>query len=220
MSFWSQFRPADCLPDHCNCEFISDSFIRQPLCTWTSLAYIFFALWLYWKAGEKTFEIRAWTGAFVVLGLSSLFAHASFIQFAMAFDFAGIIMVMSFFALLNMLELLNQSHGRIKAYLALYFISVASAMYFMEKLAKIGTALLIFIFAIGDLLRDMGWDFLKERTLQLSLVVLGASFTLFVLDELHWKCDPHSLLQLHSIWHLGTAFSIYLYGKWRFKDLL
>lgn len=220
MSFWSPFQPADCLPDHCNCEYISDSFIRQPLCSWTSLAYVLLALWLYRGAREKTFELKLWTAAFLILGCVSFFAHASFIQLAMAFDFAGIILVISFFALINLLELLKQSPRRMVWYLSFYFIAVASAMYFMSKLAKIGIALLVFVFAIGDLLRDMGWSFLKERTLQLSLLVLGASFTLFVLDELHWKCDPHSLLQLHSIWHIGTAFSIYLYGKWRFKDLL
>lgn len=220
MSFWSQFRPADCLPDHCNCEFISDSFVRQPLCAWSSLTYVFFALWLYFRLGERSFELRAFCTVFGVLGVSSFFAHMSFIQLAMALDFGSIITVISFFAILNFLEMLNQSRARITFWLSLYFVSVSFGMYFMEKLAKIGVALLVFVFAIGDLLRDMGWDFLKERTLQLSLLILGASFVLFVLDEMHWNCDPHSLWQQHSLWHIGTSFAIYLYGKWRFKDLL
>ena len=87
----------------------------------------------------------------------------------------------------------------------------------MDKWTRISICVLIFIFSIGDVIREMGWKFLKARTLQISLLILGCSFGLFLIDEAHYRCDPYSLFQWHSIWHMGTAFSIYFYGKWRFE---
>ncbi len=219
MSFWHHFPQAHCLPDHCNCEFISDAFIRQPSAFWSSLVYLALGILLYQEVQNKNFKLKLWTSLTLLLGVSSMFAHMSFIQLAMAMDFAAIIMVLSFFALTNFLELLKLSRVKILLTLVLYYISIVGVMYYMSKWSKIGVCLLIFLFALSDLLRSMGWNFLKAPLLQYTIIMLVASFTFFIMDEMRIACDPHSPWQLHSFWHAGTAVSIYLYGKWRFSDL-
>lgn len=216
MSLWDHFSQATCLPDNCGCSFIYDSLIRQPPNFWSSFIYIFLGLWLFREVKNKSFELKAWVTLTVVLGLSSMFAHASFTQIAMAMDFGGIILVLSFFALLNLLELLKVSKSHILLYFTLYYLSIILIMYSMNKWVKVAICLMIFAFSMGDLVRSIGWSFLKARLLQYSILVLTVSFTLFMFDELRIGCDPHSPFPLHSFWHLGTAFSIYLYGKWRF----
>jgi hypothetical protein len=216
MSFWDRFPQATCIENNCGCSYIYDSLIRQPPNFWSSLFYIFLGLWLYREVKEKSFELKAWVILTIVLGLSSMFAHASFIKIAMAMDFGGIILVLSFFALLNLLELLKVSKGHMLLYFTLYYLSIILIMYSMNKWVKVGICLMIFAFSLGDLIRSIGWSFLRARLLQFSILVLMVSFTLFILDELRIGCDPHSHFPLHSFWHLGTAFSIYLYGKWRF----
>lgn len=216
MSFWDRFQQAACIEDSCGCSFIYDSLIRQPPNFWSSLFYIFFGLLLYREVKEKSFELKAWVTVTTVLGFSSMFAHASFIEVAMAMDFGGIILVISFFALLNLLELLKVSKTRILFYFILYYFSIILLMYSMNKWVKVAICVMIFAFSLGDLIRSIGWSFLRARLLQLSILILMVSFSLFLLDELKIGCDPHSNFPLHSFWHLGTALAIYLYGKWRF----
>ncbi|HSD82293.1 MAG TPA: ceramidase domain-containing protein [Anaerolineae bacterium] len=37
---WVMWRPATCLPDACFCEALGDGFIRQPIDTWSNLAFV------------------------------------------------------------------------------------------------------------------------------------------------------------------------------------
>jgi hypothetical protein len=152
------------------------------------------------------------------MGLSSLIGHMTFVKVFLALDFASIVMVLSFFAILNLLKLLKVNSGRILIILALYYVGLYFAMLSMNKWGNIGMCLLIFVFSIGDMIREMGRSFLKARTLQLSLLILTVSFGLFILDEMHIGCDPYSLFQWHSLWHIGTAAAMFFYGKWRFED--
>lgn len=219
MNFWSQFQQAECYPDKCQCELARDELIRQPSSFWSSLAYIVAAWAIYRHVREKSVELKLWTGVCVLMGLSSLAGHGTYIRVALAFDFASIVLVMSFFALLNVFLLLKQSLHRILIYFSIYYTGLFFAMYGMSKFAKIGMCLLVFAFAMTDVFREMGPKFFKARSLQISLGVLMIAFGFFVLDENHIGCDPTSLFQFHSLWHFGTAMAIYYYGKWRFEEM-
>lgn len=216
MSFWQRFDPPSCFPDDCMCEGVRDAWIRQPSAFWSSLAYLMAAFSIYRYIRPKSFELKMWAGVCALLGFSSHFGHMSFTKIALALDFASIVLTLSFFALLNLFLLLKQSALRMLTYFLLYYIVLFFVMYSMDKWTKIGVCLLIFLFAIGDVIREMGLSFLKARTLQLSLVILAVSFGLFLIDEFHVMCNPESLFQFHSLWHIGTAASIFFYGKWRF----
>lgn len=219
MSFWLRFEQASCLPDGCQCEAPRDAFIRQPSAFWSSLAYIFAGILIYKHIQHKSAGLKAWACVCVLMGLSSMFGHGSFTRFGLSIDFTSIVLILSFFALWNLFNLLKLSYTKIVLSFALYYLLVLIAMYALDKWAKVGICILVFAFAIGDVIREMGMKFLKARTLQLSLFILSLSFGLFILDEKHVGCVPDSLFQLHSIWHIGTSISIYLYGKWRFDEI-
>jgi uncharacterized membrane protein len=89
--------------------------------------------------------------------------------------------------------------------------------YSLEKWFKVGLCVVIFTISIVELLHSEGKAFLKARDLHIALVILVLSFALFMIDELRLICDPHSWITGHSIWHLGTALSLYYYGKWRLR---
>lgn len=219
MNFWLQFDQASCYPDKCQCEVARDAFIRQPSAFWSSFAYIFAALAIYRYVAKKSMELKLWTSVCFLMGTSSLFGHMSFTRFALAMDFASIVLVLSFFALLNMFLMLKQSVGRILLYFFTYYLALFASMWAMGKWAKIGVCVLIFIFSVSDMIREMGWKFLKARTLQLSLLILTVSFGLFLIDEFHIGCNPESWFQWHSVWHIGTALAMFFYGKWRFDEI-
>lgn len=219
MNFWLRFEQATCLPDGCQCEAPRDAFIRQPSAFWSSLAYIFAGIYIYQYIKHKSAGLKAWASVCVLMGLSSMLGHGSFTRIGLSIDFTSIVLILSFFALWNLFNLLKLSYVKIVCLFAVYYSLVLVAMYSLDKWAKVGICILVFAFAIGDVIREMGIKFLKARTLQLSLFILSLSFGLFLLDENHVGCNPDSLFQLHSIWHLGTSISIYLYGKWRFDEI-
>lgn len=219
MNPWAGWKMSSCYPDKCQCEAIRDELIRQPSSFFSSIAYVIAGLLIYRHISKKSFELKLWASACVLMGISSHLGHMSFVKVFLAMDFASIVLILSFFAILNLLRMLKVNTGRIIVILALYYAGLYFAMYSMNKWGNIGMCLLIFSFSIGDLIREMGWSFLKARTLQLSLLVLTVSFGIFVIDEMHIGCHPTSLFQWHSLWHIGTATSMYFYGRWRFEEI-
>lgn len=217
MSYWSQFKPASCLPHNCDCEFIQDAWIAQPVAFWSSLSYIFFALLLYWMVPKKSNTLKLWTGCFILIGLFSQFAHGSFIELAMATDFAGIVLVISFFFIIKWLNRWVTNPWRICFILGSYLGGLIMAFYSLDKWFKISLCIVIFLIAIIELIHSEGKKFFKDKDLHRSLIVLFVSFIFFLTDELKLMCDPHSWMQGHSVWHVGSAVTLFLYGKWRFR---
>lgn len=218
MNPWKNFEQAVCLPDKCQCEGVRDAFIRQPSSFWSSLAYVFAGVAIFRYVKDRSMDLKVWTMVCVIMGLSSMLGHMSYIRFTLAIDFASIVLVMSFFGIWNFLTNLKFPFSRIILILSVYYVFLVLGMYSLDKWGKISMVFVIFTFAIADVLREMGFRFLKARTLQLSLLVLSVSFGIYMMDENHIFCDPGSLLQLHSVWHMGTALSLFLYGKWRFDE--
>lgn len=210
MNLWERFEPASCMPVNCGCEGIRDAFIRQPSTTWSSLAFIFASITIYRYVKPKGPELKLWALVCMLMGITSFFGHMSFIRVSLALDFASIILVLSYFALIKIIK----NHRFF--WLLLFYIAVFFVMYSLDKWTKIGACLMIFAFAKVDILKEMGFKFYQARDLKIALVVLGVSFGLFVMDEMHLMCSPESLFQFHSLWHIGTAISMFFYGKWRF----
>lgn len=218
MNPWKNFDLPSCYPDKCQCEAVRDALIRQPSSFWSSLAYVMAGFAIYYYVKAKSMDLKVWSLICVIMGLSSMLGHMSFVRFTLAFDFASIILVMSFFGLWNLLNLLKFSINKIFVYFLIYYAFLFFAMYAMDKWSKVGVCLLVFGFAIGDVIREMGWKFLNARTLQLSILILSISFGIYIMDEMHVNCEPQSFFQWHSVWHIGTALSMFLYGKWRFEE--
>jgi hypothetical protein len=142
----------------------------------------------------------------------------SFTRLGLAFDFAAIILIFSFFALVNILLLLRRSSVFIFVALALYYGLLVLGMYSIpDKWSRITLCLLVFGLSVGDVVREQGLAFLRAKNFLRSLLTLLVSFSFFVLDEAHIGCNPQGLLQFHALWHFGTATALYFYGLWRFE---
>jgi len=153
----------------------------------------------------------------IILGLSSHFAHGSFLEFAMAMDFAGIILVLSFFALYKSLVKWVSSTPKIIFLLLSFQVGLWMTFYSLEKWFKLGLCLIFFFISMVELMHTEGKAFWKAKELHLALGILGISFVFFMLDELKMVCNPNSWFTGHSIWHFGTALALYFYGRWRFR---
>jgi len=216
---WSDYPRALCLPSGCGCEFVDvNNWIAQPSAFWTSLFHIFFAFLLYFVVKEKSQKLKLWVLSLIILGLSSHFAHGSFLEFAMATDFAGIILVMSFFPLYKWLVKWVSSTPKILFLLMSYQGGLWMTFYSLEKWFKVGLCIVAFTISIVELMHSEGKRFWKARDLHIALGIIVASFLFFMIDELKMYCNPHALITGHSVWHFGTALSLFYYGKWRFRE--
>lgn len=219
MNLWSDYQRALCLPDDCGCEFVHlNTLIAQPSAFWSSLFHIIFALYLYRSTKEKSQGLKLWIFSLFLLAFASHFAHASFLEFAMAVDFAGIVLVMSFFPLYRLLRNRILSTSLFVLLLLMYQAGLWMIFYSLEKWFKVEACAVIFLVATGELIYYEGKSFWKAGDLHLALGTFVISFVFFLGDEFKIYCNPHYWLTGHSIWHLGTAMTLYFYGKWRFRS--
>lgn len=219
MSYWHQFPRARCLPHDCNCELVRDGWIGQPSAFYSSVFVLIFAIQLYRKIPHKSDSLKLFTLSLLLLGISSHLAHASFTEFALAMDFGGIILITSFFAVMKLFRKITINFWGLLIILAIYFSGVSWIFYSLEKWFKVGLCLLVFAAALGEMVYSEGRAFLKAHELHKALLILVISFGFFMVDELKILCEPESIFQGHAVWHFGTAWSLYLYGKWRYRTI-
>ncbi len=214
MILWQQFVRSPCFPD-CSCEYMQvDSWINQPIAFWSSLAYLIPIYFLNKNLKEKTETTKLWNLCLMILTLSSMFCHASFIRLSVAMDFASIGIIMGFFPLMYFFK-----HQNRRLVFILFFIAQTLVYFTLGKWPKIACSIVIYLLALYEVLQTHGNKFLKARSLQLSLLILSGSFLLFLLDDQKViLCDPHGWVHGHTLWHFGTAWSAYFFARWRFID--
>jgi hypothetical protein len=215
VNYWEGFDQVSCLPFGCQCEAPRDDLIRQPSSFWSSLAYIFAGIPFTGLITVQRPEIKMWASACILMGLSSMFAHMSFIDLAMVFDFSSIILMVSFFSFLNFFK--KFSAPVMLTFLSAWYLFIFLMIYFMDGSIKMGFCFVVFAISFFDLIRDAGKSFFNSPIATAALIILFFSFVMFLIDELHLICDPKSWFQLHSLWHIGTSISIFLFGKWWFE---
>lgn len=214
MILWDKFTRSQCFPD-CSCEIIrQESWINQPLAFWSSLAYLAPIYFLNRGLPQKNQYTRLFNLCLVVLALSSLFCHASFIRLSVAMDFAGIGLVIGFFPLV---KLVRGKHLYLT--FALFFALQVIVNYELGKWPKISLSILIFLFALAEVVQSFGKNFLRAKSLLISLLFLTVSFLMFLLDDQKiFFCDESGWLAGHTLWHYGTAASTFYFARWRFID--
>lgn len=203
MNPWMSFEQAHCfLENQCNCEFIYDALIRQPSAFWSSLSFFLAGILLL----RKVKVMNLWIGLIFIQGIASHLAHGTFTRAGLALDMASIVVLISLHAFSKL------TRGNKPLVTLSYFVAIYFLMYFLPKWWLIGVCVSIFLIALLDLGED-----LKDRQVQKALGVLIISFGPFMLDELKVFCEPQSFFQLHSLWHVGAAYALYLFGSWRFQ---
>ncbi|QDK80612.1 ceramidase [Spirosoma sp. KCTC 42546] len=223
------------------CEFNNVArFFHQRMNTYSNLAYFFFGVLIlqvayddYKNEGIKNQNrlesfpmLSALMGiCFIYLGFGSAFFHASLTYLGQRVDMNGtygITLVLVSIGLYHVLHKVRftQPVKTIWAVslliLIILFLKIALLIPSSKLLPGLILALLIFI-AINYV------QFRKERSGLLaiaSLVLMVVAVRFRTLDVQKIGCDPHSLIQGHSIWHLLTALSsVCSYSFFRFAGL-
>lgn len=211
MNIWGAADKISCFPD-CGCEFVDVShIIIQPMAAYSSFFYWIAAFYLLKRHYQNKEVFHIWIGLLLVLGLSSFLVHASWTRWAGAMDFASIVACLSFFLLIRFVKTYRA------LWVVIYYILLFCMFYFMSGWPRIGLASSIFLGTLWELRERFGAKVIFDSYILKLVALLLFSFSLFIIDELRIFCDPHGWVHGHTIWHLGGALTIALYGDWRFR---
>ena len=213
---WASWQPATCMPDNCFCEPLRDGFIRQPVNTYSNLAYILVGLLILTNArrdkarANLLLSHRAYSlvfgGATMAIGVGSFFYHASFTFVGQWFDLMGMYLFASF-ALLYTLARLRPMRG---ATFALGYVAVNTMLGYSlivnpEARRQIFAAMIYGVIVLEALVLLAERPRIKTRYFVGALISLAVAYGIWLLDESRAWCDPAGIVQGHALWHFLTA---------------
>lgn len=224
---WAGWRPASCWPD-CSCEPVRAAGVRTPINTYTNLAYLIVAAWMWAElprvpdAAQRRLcrqpgYAAVLAGALAFLGLGSAFFHASLTFVGQWFDVMGMYLLVSFillYALARWRGLSGKTFGAL--YVGLNAV--------LGAILIVAPALRRQIF-MGELVIALGLEvvYLVTRRPPIKVGYLIAGLAIFFFsdrlrawDMAAWACRPESWLQPHPLYHIISAAAIgllYLYYR-------
>ncbi|HRB11530.1 MAG TPA: ceramidase domain-containing protein [Vicinamibacteria bacterium] len=211
-STWASWRPATCLPDDCFCEGLRESLIRQPVNTWSSLAFVAVALWVAARLSRRRGSARIvlagaeaglFLGALVLVGLGSAFYHASLTFIGQVFDVSGMYLVATFI----LLHRLGPRFGVPPLVSVLGFV-VANGLLMAAQVATPSLRRIVF----GVLLAwALAVEWRSSRAgrswLAAAAFLMALAFGIWFIDLRRLVCNPQSLIRGHAAWHLLGALA-------------
>ena len=180
--------------------------VAQPANTISSLAYLVVALLLY-----KKFKSIIILALFVSLSIGSIALHATSTRVGQILDFGSMFGVISYLLYLTLNLRYNISKKvLIPIILILGFIELLILIYFVQyRILFLGIVLICLLLLENRAIIKQN---LESKNWRLAWIVFLISFLFWLGDEFR-LVDVSSIqhiINLHAIWHLGTAYSLYL----------
>ncbi|MEK7858614.1 MAG: ceramidase domain-containing protein [Elusimicrobiota bacterium] len=199
------------LPDIKHCEDNLAGWIAAPSNTWSNLAYIVVAFWLWKKLKEgDPSTLRAFIPVTVFVGLTSFLFHASFTFVFQFFDYLGMFFYVLLLLVLNLRRLGWVTGDWKPAYFAGVAASVGAILLFRRFALPVQWLIVIqaaaVLLAEGVLwFRSQGRDY---GHLWAGLALMTAAEVFWLLDYRRILCDPGDhFFQAHAAWHVISALS-------------
>lgn len=233
---WEGWRPATCMPHHCFCEHLRTGTVRQPSNTFSNLGFVLIGLWILSMVGRdrkrrmqgcqdipvnRINQIPVYTHiygwAVVLVGLWSVFYHASMTFVGQWFDVMAMYLLASFLVLYNLARTYRWS-GRLFA--VSYLMSNGILGFLLAYVPAVRRYLFGALLVVG-VLTEIHDRVKRQPSIQLryilaSALCLGVAFGVWILDLKHIVCSPRSLWQGHALWHIlcaAAAGFLYMYYR-------
>ena len=222
---YSKFAPATCTATHCFCEMPRPgALILQPSDSWSAYGYVVAGFLMIVLAGDA-----AWDSAFprtaartfgvtaIIVGLGSVFLHATLTLWGQFFDVLGMYLVGSFL-LVRAIARWQSIPDRHAILLYLLLCATLTAVLVIEPEVRRWLFAVVLVLAI--LIELIFARPLRNGALVrfylFGILAKAVAFAIWIMDQRGTLCSPGSLMQGHAIWHLLGAFSIWLsFGYYR-----
>jgi hypothetical protein len=226
---WQGWKPASCLTIGCFCEAQRAGIVRQPVNAYSNLAFVLVGLlilraaWLESSAEpinpmrKSRFYPLVYATAVMLIGLGSLFFHASLTFVGQWFDVMGMYMQITFVLLYSLARWRGLSgRGFALAYLSFSILLGVGLVMVPQFRREIFAALVL-----AGLTCEFVYLFQRRPTIRkgylwAALASFGIAYFIWYLDNSGIWCSPLSWLQGHALWHILSAIAaglIYLYYR-------
>ncbi|MBI3890164.1 MAG: ceramidase domain-containing protein [Candidatus Wallbacteria bacterium] len=217
---WSGWTP----PNIKWCEDNLCGWITTPANTWSNLAYLAVALFV-WRRARTDSEglLRLYAPACAFLGGASFLFHASYTLFFQFFDYLGMFVILALLIATNLRRAGWVSGARAPALYAALVVALSASIPCLHAAGLPYQLLIVFLSLLviaqelhlylrGPRASSYAWFFRAVGAL-----FLAAAFA--ALDLTRCWCDPaNHWLQGHVLWHVASALA--LYSAYRFFELL
>lgn len=213
---WAVWRPATCMPDGCFCEAIRDGAIAQPVNTYSNLAFVLVGLLIIQavaQGGASPFiRQRAYGytfgGAVTLIGVGSLFYHASLSFVGQWFDVMGMYLLITFMLLYGAARWLALGGWRFAlVYVAINAVLGVLLIAMPEIRRQVFAALVVLTLALEAITWRVHQPRIHYVWLAAATLTFAAGYGIWMLDNERLWCAPESLLQGHALWHVLSALA-------------
>lgn len=243
-NFWSGWTLEPSVLNHCFCEHnYMDRFIRQPLNTWSNLAFLFFGVAILQQSfrSENESERKIDPGNYLsrnrvigifygillcILFIGSFLFHASLTVFFGITDMIGTYGIPLFLGMIALSRisvyhrLLRESTAAALCVAITFLLGFALAIRWIVLFNMIATfSFLLLMGGLGGVYlysrKDLQFNL---RLFALIVLVMFLSCGIWIIDHNNILCDPYSNLQGHSFWHVLDATAAYLMYQFFYSE--
>ena len=236
---WSELRHATCWPRNCFCEAPRAETIIQPVNTYSNLGFVLVGLLIVgtaenWWLGIGHYLVQKsppgrnlirrrraypiiYGIATVVIGVGSLFYHASLSFVGEWFDLVGMYMLVSFSVLYSLARLYDWSNSKFVFFYVSINILLGLQQYFFPTYSQVifGTGIALAL-VMETLYRIQHYPLMAKSYFFASFGAFMLAWGIWLLDVHGILCDPRSWMQGHAVWHLLCATAaglLYMYYR-------
>jgi hypothetical protein len=232
---WAGWRPATCMPDACFCERVRDGVIRQPVNTWSNLAFFLSGLavvvigGLDRLVGSRSDRLNPMRTHFVypavlgvataLIGLGSVIYHSSMTFIGQSMDVISIYLLLGFMLVYNLSRVRARgmrSGVFVGVYVFLNGVLTLMAVRWPVSRRYIFVALILAILVTEAVIRRTRRPVMSQPLFYAALGSLALACFAWILDVTRVICWPDSWFQAHAMWHVLTAAAaglVYLYFR-------
>jgi hypothetical protein len=211
------------------CEETLCQIISEPANTWSNIAFILLALFMFYQVrNEAKGPVKWFPWGMLIMGSGSFIYHMSNIYPTQILDFVGMFVYVFWLGIYNAvrLEWLKPQN----MYKALVVSTIAATavlhiMYITEIKIQLIVAFAVLFIIITEVLcfkRDRKAQNYRPFIIAIILIALAQASSLSDLARADFICDPHNhFFQGHALWHvlsgLGTYFAFIYYRQFNFE---
>jgi hypothetical protein len=230
-TFWDGWEIEPSIVQGCFCEHnYLERFIRQPLNSWSNLAFLYAGILILYKTwrSESENESENYIKRNKIIGIAfgillcilftgSFLFHASLTTFFGKTDMIGTYGIPLFLGMIGISrilvyhKLLQEKTAAIVCVAVTYILGYLLAFHYIIFINMIVTfASLLIIAGLSAFYLLLKKDILfNKKLLVLNMIFVVLACILWILDHNNIVCFPYSNIQLHSFWHVLNGIAAY-----------